>query len=395
MTEQWRECYAFANKTTMTKTPHALPLLDIRWFYSNQAYFVEALRSACHNVGFFVLKHDLPPTLIQEQLDVATAFFALPLDEKLRISYENSPSFRGYMKLGVENTAGQTDHREQLEYAVEYDPPYPSDPPYMRLRGKNPWPNDSMERVCKEYAREVCRIADCIRISLGLALQVDSNDALAAQFTKPDEPPHWVIKLISYPPAATRTMTSDTIRNQGVGAHTDTNFLTLVLQHHDGAGGGLQVFSNGEWVDIGGSTNDVLICNLGEQTEVWSRGYFLATPHRVLLTPSTQRISIPLFYNPPLSTQIQPVDYGDNYNDDNNYASSVPAPKWERPMLDQQDHWRSSKNHNNVMLTSVGENTFKSLARSHPKVFAKHHGDLTLLSDGRIVPRDTTDFSGK
>jgi isopenicillin N synthase-like dioxygenase len=55
-----------------------------------------------------------------------------------------SRSFRGYMKLGVENTAGHMDYREQLEYAAEYEPPYPVDPPYMRLRGKihgpmTPW----------------------------------------------------------------------------------------------------------------------------------------------------------------------------------------------------------------------------------------------------------------
>jgi hypothetical protein len=62
---------------------------------------------------------------------------------------------------------------------------------------------------------------------------------------------------------------------------------------------------------------------------------------------------------------------------------------------DQQHHWHANKNHTNVMLASVGENTFESLARSHPDVFAKHHKDLILLPDGRIVQRDKNDFSGK
>jgi hypothetical protein len=39
------------------------------------------------------------------------------------------------------------------------------------------------------------------------------------------------------------------------------------------------------------------------------------------------------------------------------------------------------------MNASVGENTFKSLARSHPNVFLEHHRDLQLLPDGRITRR--------
>ena len=41
----------------------------------------------------------------------------------------------------------------------------------------------------------------------------------------------------------------------------------------------------------------------------------------------------------------------------------------------------------NALIRSVGENSFKSLARSHPAVFEKHHGDLRILEDGRIVAR--------
>jgi isopenicillin N synthase-like dioxygenase len=52
-------------------------------------------------------------------LQQARQFFNSPLKEKLSISYESSPAFRGYMALGVENTAGRMDQREQVEYAVE------------------------------------------------------------------------------------------------------------------------------------------------------------------------------------------------------------------------------------------------------------------------------------
>lgn len=41
----------------------------------------------------------------------------------------------------------------------------------------------------------------------------------------------------------------------------------------------------------------------------------------------------------------------------------------------------------NRLLPSYGMNAFKSLARSHPLVFARHHPDLRVLADGQVVAR--------
>ena len=209
-----------------------IPLLDIQVFHADRTLFVEQLRSACHNVGFFLLKHDISPVLIHEQLHIAKTFFDQPIDEKMKISYENSPSFRGYMQLGVENTDGTLDFREQVEFATEYDSTTElcyQWPPYHRLKSQNPWPDESMKRICTDYANAVCRIADCIRIALCLALKLPNLDVMSDYFSNAQEPPHWVMKLISYPP-----VTNYQIGKQGVGAHTDTNFLTLVLQEQVG-----------------------------------------------------------------------------------------------------------------------------------------------------------------
>lgn len=114
----------------------------------------------------------------------------------------------------------------------------------------------------------------------------------------------------------------------------------------------------------------VLICNIGELAEVWSNGYFLATPHRVLRQSSdiqTSRISLPIFYNPKIDTVMKPIN--------------TDCMAWTRGA---QKQWRRE---NNKLMGSVGENSFKSLARSHPKVFDKHHGDLRLLDDGAVVKR--------
>lgn len=382
-----------------------IPILDIAKYRSNRSAFVEELRVACHTVGFFLIKHDFGD-LATSMLKETRSFFDHSLEDKLSISYENSPSFRGFMQLGVENTSGNVDYREQVEYAVEYDSANPKGwPVYERLKaGKNPWPTKlqpNLESTTLKYSSEVCAVADIIRDSLCLALQLDPKETIHDKFTSSnDEVPHWVIKMVSYPPAPSSTDgKSNPQQQQGVGAHTDTNFLTLVLQDsssENGFNGGLQAYSQGEWIDVvvpsssdetskangdDDSSSSYLICNLGEQAETWSRGYFLATPHRVVTMPSTEsprpRTSVPLFYNPVLSATMGPLD-----------EALLPQNKlpWERP--EGYDHWRRP---NNLFNPSVGENTFKSLARSHPKVFARHHPDLEILPDGRIVMKQESE----
>jgi isopenicillin N synthase-like dioxygenase len=251
------------------------------------------------------------------------------------------------MKLGVENTAGVMDIREQVEYATEYAGDNTASgekawPAWRRLHGTNPWPNSfqpQLKPTVIEYALHACRIADWIREALCLALGLPKDGLNSLFEATKDEKPHWVLKLISYPPV------QDTSKKSfGVGAHTDTNFLTLVLQDDVG---GLQVFSKGEWIDVlptsfSPNTGTVLVCNLGEQAEILSCGYFLATPHRVL--PNTKsdkdRISVALFYNPKLSARICPI-------------KSLPQDlKWEREKgYDEERHWRMKCN---SMLSTVG-----------------------------------------
>ena len=260
-----------------------LPQLDIRTWRREPRRFAEQLRAACHHFGFFTLRHDLPSGLAERQLREAARFFSLPRHEKLAVDYGGSAAFRGYMSVGVENTAGRPDVREQLEIAVEGSPaPADAWPPYERLRGPNQWPaaQPGLRPVVEDYARELSRISAEVTRALCAALGLEGDEALRPWF---DEP-HWQLKIASYPPATAEAAEADGASPRlGVGAHTDSGFLTLLLQ--DGVGG-LQAFSRGEWIDVPPAGPDVLVCNLGELTELVTRGYLLATPHRVVCRPS-------------------------------------------------------------------------------------------------------------
>ena len=111
-----------------------LPLLDIRTWRSHPRAFAEDLRRACHRVGFFTLRHDLPARLPKQVFKEARKFFDSPSEIKHTIDYTSSPAFRGYMANGVENTAGRPDLREQVEIATEGPASSPGVwPPYKRL----------------------------------------------------------------------------------------------------------------------------------------------------------------------------------------------------------------------------------------------------------------------
>mmetsp|Transcript_3557 Transcript_3557/g.5462 ORF Transcript_3557/g.5462 Transcript_3557/m.5462 type:complete len:365 (+) Transcript_3557:83-1177(+) len=361
-----------------------LPLLNIRKWYSNPDAFAEELRQACHQVGFFTLQHDLPSGLPERMLREANRFFALPRKTKLSMSYENSPAFRGYMALGKENTSGKIDFREQLELASETTledkvdhqawPQY-----YERLRGPNPWPDLDLKQCVDEYVYHLNRISASLTDALSAALQLERN-AFGSLFTDP----FWQLKLasVSLPSISCKNIDGEEEIDHeffGVGAHTDTGFLTLLLQDDIG---GLQVYTGGEWVHVPPAGPNVFVCNIGEVAEIASDGYLLATPHRVLLPDAvverkkSKRLSVPFFYNPTLSAKVETLDISDRLC-------------WDRD--NQRQHWRRK---DNSMLNVYGANAFKSLARSHPSVVSRHHGDLELLDDGRIELKDDSRITG-
>lgn len=167
-----------------------------------------------HEIGFFLLKHDIPD--FTRALNETHQFFQRPLEEKMTISYENSPSFRGYMPLGVENTEGKLDARDQIEYAAEYDLQQQSATEnseqtmfYHRLRSTNPWPDSiqpTLQPAIMDYVRGVLGVADQLRDALCLALKVDPRtiDPLFGLCDGKD-PSFWSMKLVSYPPVSSNS----------------------------------------------------------------------------------------------------------------------------------------------------------------------------------------------
>jgi len=317
--------------------------------------FIENLREAAHNVGFFqVTNYGARQGQVQELLDAVAGFFALPLEQRLALDNRTSAQFRGYTRLGAEITRGRADSREQIDFGPDRDPvsTVPADKLYWRLQGHNQWPPayPDLERAASEWAR---LMADTGRellaaISVALGLPEDYFDEPFAGA------PAWMSKLVHYvggqvPAAGT----------QGVGSHADYGFVTLLLQD---SVGGLQVQPHGhtDWIEVV-PIPGALVVNLGEMLEVATSGYLMATIHRVIAPPpGVDRYSVPFFYSPRLDAVIGKVPLAP--------ARAAAAPG----VSDDPD---------NPMLSSYGANVLKGFVRAHPETARIHYPELGTSRD--------------
>lgn len=358
------------------KSFQALPLLTLPSTVDEEKDFATKLRHACHTTGFFYIEnHNISRETYQNALNSSKKFFDLPLDEKMAIDYRKSPAFRGYMNLGCENTAGKTDQREQIEFGIEGSVVKnesqnttlnQKNEVWKRLIGPNQWPNDSVPSLkphLTKYMMEMEVLSRRLMELIALSLDLPRNyfdDTFR-------DSPNVQFKICHYPSLQKKDDKGDQF---GVGCHTDSGYLSLLLQDDVG---GLQVQNgDGDWIDAP-PLDGTIVVNLGEMIQLVTSGYYLATPHRVKNvyisngnSNTRGRYSMPYFWNPRLDYIVSKIDPLPNSLD------------WDRPKPMSLDRTDSHGNAGNVLFSCYGENAFKSLARSHPDVMKRHHMDLLL-----------------
>ena len=244
------------------------------------------LRHALTDVGFLYLSnHRVPAPVIDAVIESLPKLFSLPPEAKNEVALENSPHFLGYSAVGSEVTAGQTDGREQFEFATELPPMWhPGLPLYDRLVGPNQWPSayPEIRSIVEAYMREMTNLGDRFLSLVEEALSLPSQSLhlfLSEQHR---------LKLVHYP-------ASEETGSQGVGPHKDSSgWWTFLLQASPPEVRGLQVLSrSADWVDVP-AIPGTFVVNIGQTFEVITNGACPATTHRVLSGPA-ERYSVPFF----------------------------------------------------------------------------------------------------
>lgn len=321
-----------------------LPVIDLEALLGTKeqrATQLALLRQTAREIGFFYLVgHGLNHVDLAEPLLLGQRLFALSDDDKSTVAMIHSPHFRGYSRVGAELTKGRPDLREQFD--IMNDTPVLDDitQPWQRLIGPNQWPTRLPELQPRLLAWQTQMGQIGIHLLTAFAQALGQPADLFSDSLTPT--PYLHTKLIHYPGVTGGD-------RQGVGAHKDPGYLTLLLQDDQG---GLEVELAGEWRSVP-PLPGALIVNIGELLELASDGYLRATLHRVVSPKAgIDRYSCAVFMAARLDAQVP--------------LMTLPT---ELAALAQGPESDPS----NPLFTQVGENVLKGRLRSHTDVAQRHY----------------------
>jgi len=246
----------------------------------------EELGRACREVGFFyVTDHGIPGSVCKDAFDLADQIFALPAEDKMRLSIKRSPHNRGYVAMADEklNPAAGADMKEAFNIGTDF----PADDPDVLagkpFRGVNFWPPiDGWRERALDYLQHCLELGRTIHRGFSLDLGLDENF-----FTGHLTLPIATLRMLRYPSSV------DTIEREdgGAGTHTDYGNITILATDEVA---GLEVLNRqGEWIQAP-YVPGTFVCNIGDCLMRWSNDTYVSTPHRVR-PPAKERYSIAFF----------------------------------------------------------------------------------------------------
>lgn len=288
--------------------PTALPVIDLS--SSDTPATVATLRSACEDVGFFYIEnHGIPKNLLDSVLEQSRRLFALPTDEKIRLS--DPKMSRGYTAMEEEtlDPANQPNRGDTKEgYYIGRDVPEShKDYNPAKLKGPNVWPVpekcslseagcDEFKRIMEAYFARASDVSFRLVQLIAQAIGLDRHhfdDNFTENFA--------TIRLLHY--AAEKSRPQEGV--YACGAHSDYGMVTLLLTDDNP---GLQILTlDNRWIDVPPRPG-AFIVNLGDMLERWTNGMFRSTVHRVLTSGDRERYSIPFFYEPDFDTRVACLD---------------------------------------------------------------------------------------
>ncbi|CAH0056652.1 unnamed protein product [Clonostachys solani] len=353
----------------------SVPILDLSQANdpATKPEFLTQLRHALLEVGFLYLKNiGEAEELFQDVISLGKSFFDIPQEEKLRIEMKNARSFLGYSQLSAEITAGEIDHREQLDLATEHALPTEGSPRHHNLHGPNQWPAEEaipgFRNAYTEYMRRMGDMSIYFTSLIAEAILLP-KDAFNKYF---DEDQHHKLKIVKYPDLGELGKEGQG-QGQGVGPHKDSMLSSYLLQASEHKG--LQVQNvKGEWIDCPPVPGTVVVA-IGQGLEALTQGVCVSTTHRVLspAAGSGPRFSIPFFQGVDLDTDFDNLEKVG--------VGAVPDKiKEQRRRIVERNGGRLD----DVEFTfrtggaskTLGEATLRNRVKSHPDVGERWYPDI-------------------
>lgn len=279
-----------------------IPVLDLQTFQQNdltqQADFVQALKAALKDLGFFALtNHGVDPTLIEAAYRITTTVFELPSEVKARYEDLNLHGQRGFTHFGREHAK---------------DSPYPDLKEFWHIgratgRPANLWPTEvpDFQPILTQLFQQLETCALQLLQACALALELPRHYFQARVFDSPT-----LLRVIHYPPVPVEAHPA-CLR---AAPHQDINLITLLCE---ATAPGLELLQrDGQWRAIAPLSGQIIV-DSGDMLQNLTNGLFPSTTHRVVnpgnrdgLKTGPQghrRFSLPFFVHPRPEVDLTPL----------------------------------------------------------------------------------------
>jgi isopenicillin N synthase-like dioxygenase len=281
-----------------------LPLIDLSPIVTGSALAAQQavgreIRDACVNIGFFYLSgHGIPTQELDQLIDWGHRFWALPLEERLKLQKAPESRGLGFVPSGGTAPGADTavDTREVFSMSREVMEGEPEEG--RHAAGRTRWPPESLLPGFKQFmqAHLARRMALTRQLLQGFALSLE----LPADYFEASH--HFVgcSLVYNYYPATDPSRVGRT--QWGISPHTDYGTLTLLWQDKLG---GLEVRNAaGDWI-AAPPMPEAFVVNIGDLFARWTNDLYSSNLHRAVNYNKGARISVPFFVYPRADFEVE------------------------------------------------------------------------------------------
>ncbi len=293
----------------------SVPVIDIAPFYrgtgAERAKLARQVDQACRDIGFLVITgHGVSAELVARIDRTAYAFFAQPVEEKVKLNRPKDDWVRGYSAIGNEGLSYSLGKKTpgDLKESFTIGPINPPDDPYFNGPAAGPhfapnlWPTTiaDFRESWSEYFEVMSRLSADLMKMFALALELPEH-FFEAKIDRHIS----MFRVLQYP----SQIESPEPGQLRAGAHSDYGSLTIVRAQQDRPGA-LQVCNKaGAWVDVP-QVPDAFVVNIGDLMMQWTNDKWISTLHRVVNPPRERshdslRQSIVFFHQPNYDAMVE------------------------------------------------------------------------------------------
>ena len=263
----------------------SVPPLSLAAQSADPVAFAQDFGGSFERFGFaIVADHGIDDALVARAWAATKAFFALPVEEKLKYRAAKGGA-RGYIPFGIEIAKGATENDLKEFWHIGRD--LPAGHKFTDHMPPNIWPAhpDDFRAIFTELYREFDKVGAKLLSAIALYLGLDKD-----WFVEPVRDGNSVLRLLHYPPVSAEAA------GVRAGAHEDINLITLLLGAEEA---GLQLLDrDGNWLAVD-PPKGALVVNVGDMLQRLTNHVLPSTTHRVVNPPPERRgnarYSMPFF----------------------------------------------------------------------------------------------------